>query len=421
MPRKSYNDRATGTTSITRVLASNEVNKMTNDYLSAARTINRGTNSCQLIYISRATLMLFTIIALVGCGTKTNPFTGSFIANSTSRGSLLYLTITQTNGQVAGNLLLVTKDENGATKQEALPITGNANGVDVTLTAKRIWPFADLSFHGHNIGSNIEVTAPEQTNGLLTFLFVPGSAEQFNDILRQWQTNLAKDFAKQQAILAKEQALLVEENAQRQAIEKAKSEEARDIIDLSVKLSEALNVLKETGIPSNIGELKAHVDEEQVALQTMNQHFAKLRNDASINSMSCYQAYEVVGYDFTQTLGYDFNQSLPYANRNYAATKTELETRLINSDRAIANSRGATKNLAEAMRSAKFAIPPLTTKPEEATSVINAYESIVKDAQQELVRLRGVNKQIIDDAQKIMRDGQQVTMQAQARAGRCTR
>lgn len=93
---------------------------------------------------------------------------------------------------------------------------------------------------------------------------------------------------------------------------------------------------------------------------------------------------------------------LTLPTRDTELRKKELEIRLSNSERAIADVQGAAQSLGDALRRAQYAVPTLAMTPAEAPSVIGTYESIVKSAQNELTRLRDTNKQIIEIAPQIM-------------------
>lgn len=73
-------------------------------------------------------------------------------------------------------------------------------------------------------------------------LFVPGTAEQFNNILREWQVGLARAFEQQQATIDKEQAGRAEENTRRQAIDKVQSDEASKLIGMATKWTASIRM-----------------------------------------------------------------------------------------------------------------------------------------------------------------------------------
>ena len=79
----------------------------------------------------------------------------------------------------------------------------------------------------------------------------------------------------------------------------------------------------------------------------------------------------------------------------------------------------ASELLGASIRTAKYSAVDLAEKPDETSSTIREYESIVASARAELTRLNDQNKKIVESAQGIIQNGQEVTKQAISRAGYC--
>ena len=374
---------------------------------------SRKCGTCLLLPFTFALLSSLTSYEASGFGWTTTSYSGTYLANYINNDAvIMFVELTQSNTTVTGSLSIVRATGGGGTTQETLALSGNLDGANVSLMAKRKWPQDDLNYHGMKSGDKISLSLPLNSGGFATTEFLPAPIMQFNLLVYDWQVDLANAFERRRVAIA-------ENIAKQQAVDKEKSDENEALTTLAEKLNQSLRLLKQTGIPDNIRDLNSDVEDERLALQLINVEFARLKHDAAFIPMTCYQAYQTVSYDFRQSLGYEFNQSLGYPNHQFAARRKELETRLANSERAVMEAKHASELLGASIRTAKYGAVDLAAKPDETSSTIREYESIVASARAELTRLNDQNKQIVESAQGIIQNGQEVTKQAISRAGYC--
>lgn len=324
---------------------------------------------------------LSLVCNIVG-GYGQNTFTGIFHSDSRPT-EMLYLSLTQTGDIVSGSLIIVTPDGNGSTKSNTLPLRGTTDGDAITLTADRL--FGDLVINGRKQGETIVLMFPTDSGNISTVAFAPTTDVDYNLLLSRWQEELA-------------------------AIHK----ESKRLTKLATALSGDVNAAKSTGITRNLTDIRSALDDEASALQHLEDNLAKLKYEASLRPMTCYQANSKVDYDYNSRMAYSYDSRLGYAHDKFKARLEELEERLSNVEPLVTKIKQEARALDQAIEDSKYPLPNLDIMPGDEAQALEHYKEVAASARNELPVLKATHSDILNEAKGIMREGEGILRATQA-------
>lgn len=321
-------------------------------------------------------------------------FTGSFLADSRPD-RMMYLVLTQTKNSVSGSLIIITPNSRGSTKSRALVLQGIADGDAITLTSTR---FLDDSIviNGRKQRNTIMLMFPTDSGKILNIAFLPTAEDRYNQLLNQWQEELEVNYRLLQAESA---------NAQK---------EKEKLTKLADDLSNAINSIKSSLIEQNFEDLKFALENEQFALENLENDLFDLKRNATVRPMTCYQANFVVSFDFNSRMAYSYNSKLGYASNTYSNRLKELEERLSNVESLSTEAREKAQRLALAIESSKYPLSKLRVLPGDEEEALVQYQKLADLARQELPFLKATHLDILDKAKEIMKEGELILKETQA-------
>lgn len=338
-------------------------------------------------------LVAAALLAFATTAVAENRFTGTYIADARP-GEMMFLALTQTGESVSGVMTIVSPDRSGGLDNQTLEVHGSADGNSINLTAKRF--LSNLLLSGTKSGRSIDVAFPSESGGLATISFTPGTELEFNAAIGEWRQPLLKKHEEQERLDAE--------------VRKTNS----DLQNRAQALFANVGIIKTTGIGSDLADIATALRDEHLALNELEGNLSELKRSASVRPMTCYQAYQTVGYDFRQTMGYTFKKTLGYANSQHASTMKALEVRLSHVDPLVASIREGAAKLKEALQASKFAAPALPISPGDELEPVAQYLKLAHSAQERMPTFRSENSQIVAAAKAVMDEGQGVMNQAQS-------
>lgn len=320
-------------------------------------------------------------------------FTGSFLANSRSH-EIMYLRLTQTKDSVAGSLIIVTPDSRGSTKSNTLVLRGTVDGNAITLISANL--LGDSVINGRKQREKIVLMFPTDSGSISNVTFLPTTEDHYNLLLKQWQEELATSHKRQQRELTAIQS------------------EKQKLTKLAETLSDSINAAKSTRIKQNLDDLKSSLDDEQFALQDLENDFAELRSNASLRPMTCYQAHSIMDYDYNSRMAYSYHSRLGYSHNKFVTQLEELEKRLLNVEPLTTEIKQMAHALDQAIKDRKFSLPKLSVMPGGERQVLEQYQVLATSARNDLPPLKAAHSGILSKAQEIMREGEKTLMKTQA-------
>ena len=356
----------------------------------------------------KITLQLVSLCLLFACNIVTsygqNTFTNTFIADSRPR-EMLYLGLTQTNDSVSGSLIIVTPDGNGSTKSNTLSLRGTTDGDSITLIADRI--LEKLTINGRKQGERVVLMFPTNSGNISNVIFIPTTENNYNLLLKKWQEELT--------VTHKDKEILTKlADTKRQEELAAISKDKESLTKLADILFNDINLYTTTGIKQNFSDIKSALNDEKAALRSLEIHLTDLQHHASIKPMTCYQAYQVVGYDFNQTLGYDYSQTLGYANNQFTNAVARLEKRLSNVEPLVEKTGHDAQNLDRAIKDSRYPLPKLRAMPKDELHGLEQYQTLATSAHDDLPALKATHTDNLNKAKEIMREGEGILKKTQA-------
>jgi hypothetical protein len=350
--------------------------------------------------VSICLLLVCNIVA----GYGQNTFTNTFIADSRPS-EMLYLGLTQTKDSVSGSLTIVTPDGKGRTKSNTLSLRGTTDGDSITLIADKL--FENLAINGRKQGETVVLMFPTNSGNISNVIFTPTTQNNYNLLLKKWQEELTviHNVKEIQTKLA---------DTKRQEELAAISKEKESLTKFADTLFNDINLYTTTGIKYDIDDIQSALDDEKTALRSLEIHLADLRQHALIRPMTCYQAYQVVGYDFNQTLGYDYSQSLGLANNQFTNAIARLEKRLSNVEPLVEKTREDAQNFDRAIKNSKYPIPKLRTMPKDELKGLELYQALSASAHDNLPTFKITHTDNLNKAKKIMREGEIILNKTQS-------
>lgn len=246
-------------------------------------------------------LAVFSCLILISnflSGCSQNNFTGTFLADSRPH-QILLLNLIQTKDTVTGSLIVAKPNGNGGMHSDTLPIRGTTDGNVITLTVDRF--FEDLVINGKKEGKDVVLMPPVDSGKISRLTAKPTTENDYNTLLNQWQAEFAEI-----------------------------SKEKEELAKLDKALFNDTNAIKNADIKGEMLNIKSALANEQSALHELENNLDKLVHDALIRPMTCYQANQVVKYDFEQVIGYNYKQNFQYANNQFQTALQRVEEELSN-------------------------------------------------------------------------------------------
>lgn len=314
---------------------------------------------------------------------------GTYVADNRPR-EILFLTLTQSGNTLAGSLTIVTPDSNGGTAAGTQDLTGIVDGDHVDLKSYA------LHFNGSRTGSTLLLSASTTNGYRVTYHFASKNEDAFNQVLTEWRRGLAS---------AHERAIV-------EAAAQASEREA--ITKLSHELTADINNIKNTGIPTDLSDMEHAISDQRTAIEQMKNDLLALKRDAEATPMTCYQAYQVVGYDYSQKLGYDYRSTLGYSISTYQNAKGNLEKRLANVPDIVAKVTKDAAALQQALRTKRYQSPTPNVSPNDAKDLAVKYQAMASDAQSRLPQLQTEVDNIVEQAKQLIAEGKSVAQGAQS-------
>lgn len=322
-----------------------------------------------------------------------NRFTGTYIADARPY-EMMFLALTQTEGSVTGVMTIVSPDRTGGVGNQTLSVHGNADGNSINLTAERF--LSNLPLSGTKSGPSIDLTFPGESGGLATRSFSPGSEREFNAAIGKWRQSL----------------LVRHEEHERLDAEVRRTN--TELQNLAQALFDDVRTIRNTGIGNDLAEIANALRDEHLALRELERNLSELKRSASVRPMTCYQAFQTVGYDYRQSMGYTYKQTLGYANSQYNSAVSALEVRLSHVEPLVGEIREGSAKLKEALRVSKFAAPTLAISPGDELGPVEEYLKLAHSAQEGLPTFKSENAQLLATAKALIDEGKGIMDQAQS-------
>lgn len=322
-----------------------------------------------------------------------NLFTGTFVADSRPH-KIMHLVLTQTKDSVSGSLIIVMSDGRGSTKSDNLVLRGSTDGNAITLISAKL--LGDSVINGRKQGEKIVLMFPTDSGSISNITFLSTTEDHFNQLLKQWQEELSINHSQQQKELTNIQ------------------NERQKLTKLANALTEGINTVKSSRIRQNLDSLKSALDYEQSVFHKLENDLAKLKLDASLRPMTCYQVNSVVDYDFNSIMMYSYDSNLGYAQSIFMDVLRELEDRLSNVEPLSTEIRQAAQAFNQAIKGSKYPLPELNTLPGDEKRVLEQYQALAISVHNELTTLRAAHSDISNKAKEIMREGEVILNKTRA-------
>ncbi|MYM41360.1 hypothetical protein [Duganella qianjiadongensis] len=317
---------------------------------------------------------------------------GTYIGDSRPQ-ALYFLTLVQTRDAVTASLIDVSPAGSGETKTDSIALSGGISDDLFTLRADRWW--SGQVFSGKTQNGRIILSFPTQGGALGTITFVRGSEESFNKLLATWKEGLQARFTEQQ----REQ--------------KARETEARALNALADKFAHDLRTIRSKDIEIKVKDIQGDLDGERKVLNELSKDLGNLIREAEVRPMTCYQAFQTVGYAFHQTMGYTFKTTLGYEVKNFERNMKALQTLLSESPAVIGNTQEHARALDEAIKGRRFATK-VSLQPAEADEALRHYRELLEYARSSLEDFQGRNDAHLAEANVRMRQGEEIVRETQA-------
>ena len=332
-------------------------------------------------------LLLFVslqMIANLEASWNLNSFTGNFLSDSRPH-RLMYLFLTQIKDSISGSLIIVTSNGHGSTKSTNLPLRGTRDGDVITLVSSKL--LGNILINGRKQKDKVRLMFTTDSGNISDFTFSPANEDHYNLLLKQWQNELS-DVHKQK------QVEITTIHNEKDKLKK-----------LAETLSEDINSAKSSWIKRNLEDLKFALYSEQSALHNLENDFDKLKYNASLRPMSCYQANSLIDYDYNSTMTFSYNSTLGYAHDMFMNKLTELEERLSNVEFLASSIRQKSSTLDQAIKESRYSQPKLKVMPSEGRQVLEQYQELAASIRNELSSLKVTHSDILRKAEEIMSQG----------------
>lgn len=318
--------------------------------------------------------------------------TGIYIADNRPH-ELLYFTLIQSKDELNGSMVQVQPNAKGGTTSSSHTVSGTVSDGLFVLRTKLL--FNELVFNGKVQNGQVQLSYTGPSGRQNTLTLQPADEQKFNQLLAAWRNDLAGAAAVQAKI------------------NDAKEAERKHLEALSDTLARDIRAIQMSGIENDIRNIADALADAKRALGSLSSNLERLKADAAVRPMTCYQAYQTVAYDFNQTMGFDFNQSLGSAINQYRFSMASMRTRLNNGENILKQVPEHAEALRAAIASSKFGIR-VTPLPQEADAPLAKYKEIMEKARGNMPGWSAESETIVGEAKALMREGRDVMAGAQA-------
>lgn len=204
------------------------------------------------------------------------------------KNAAIFLRWTNLNNQLEGQLQIASL-VNDKVESQTHSFTGimNASNISIKFSGS-LWTdsLSGMTWTGTLVGDTLTLVFPAKDGTLQTITFKSGSINDYNQAI----SNLQGQSAAKTAVEAYQ----------------GKQEEVRKALNIALH-----NLNEDT---SSLSSLKFDSDIENIneSLATMQEHFNKLKQDASLTPLSNYQLNTVVKYDLETSMKYDLDTNMAY-------------------------------------------------------------------------------------------------------------
>ena len=196
------------------------------------------------------------------------------------------------------------------------------------------------------------------------------------------------------------------------------NQENEKLTKLANSLANEIDMYKSTRIKHDIADINSALELEQERLSDIENRFNEMKRDASVNPMTCYDAFNKIEWDFNQLQGYEYNNALAYAKNQFHAALDSLESRLSQVQPNIENTKRIAQEFSSEIKNSKNTLPKLKIKPGDEIPVIAEYEEIVNNARTQLPNFKEKETTILSKAKEYIQEGDELRKRTQ-RLVRC--
>lgn len=340
----------------------------------------------------------FLALALVSCSKSP---AGAYLAELRPH-EIIYMTLAAAQDRLSGNLTIVTLNGRGIAERKVFALEGLDGKDNFTLTAKEPGLLGDtILLSGKKQNKHLMVTLSAHDGALATLKFAPATNHEINAALDVSEAKLAAEYTRQRELQAKQDELQEKQD-------KARNEFNR----LTSLLSEDIAAIKQTGIPQDIHNINKGLEAEKSGVEKIRQSSNKLKSDAAIKPMSCYQAEQKVRYDFEQGMQYHWEQTFLYAREELARSLDSLRARINNGEKILVKLNFNRENI----RHFGEANPPrqsaISAQIAQADAAQTQYIALLANAKNSLSASESEDKESLLSAKELMNEGKKITQEA---------
>jgi len=331
---------------------------------------------------------LFSVLALADVYAQ-NPFTGTFIAESKPSGAM-YLALIQTQNSLSGSLTVIEPDLKDGSRSQTFSLKGSADGDVISLTSN------NLSLHGRKEDTHILLMFPNASGQIATVTFRPGSEAEFNYLVGLARKSNSETLQKTQ-----------ETNQLKEA-------ETVKLSGLADALRQDVESIKNTRIQSDLDDIAIAIKDQEAAVRTLETQLTEVKHDATVQPMTCDQAYRKIGWDVNNKLGYEYAQTLGYAHKQYKGAVDQLEKRLERAVSVVEKIKNESRQLDQAMKTHQFPLPKLAIIPGSENAEVERYQALMNTARQELPKFKTKTEAAVARAKEIIAEAKAIGKKAQS-------
>jgi len=338
--------------------------------------------------VTTALLISFTTLTLISCAKSP---AGTYMADSRPR-EILYMTLAQAQDRLNGNFSVVSPNGRGGIENTTFSLEG-LNGKDnFTLTAKEPGFFGKtLLLSGHKEGNKLLVTIPTPNGVPTTITLSPSTEASVNTTLTTWQAEISASYTKLRELQA-------EQDFERNEFNK-----------LTSALNEEIRGIKQTGIPQDAANAKAALLAENKGIQKIRQSSDKLKSDAAVRPMTCYQAEQRVRYDFEQGMQYHWEQSFKYGREQLARSITALRSRIEYGEKAISKLSILSENSRRFSENYPSRQPAINQQLAQAAPAKSQYIALLDTTKKDIKSWESEDTENVALATQLMKEGRSIT------------
>lgn len=353
-----------------------------------------------LIMIRKIIFLLFFFINSTGYSYSTNLKTAFYVADLRPN-NLSFLVLTESAGILSGYKMDIIPDHRGSTKSTRTRFQGKADKNNLSLVLAT--DPANTVIIGKIKGDIIELYVPTTSGNIQNYIFRSTTQERYNELLEQWQAELAATYERK--LVAKK------ENEREQA---ALRREEKALTELSDKLYDAINRLKESQIQSDFDHLVELLANEKETLLHLESLFFTLQNEANVRPMTCYQAFNSLEFIFSNQMIHTYEASMRNAFVMFQARLASVEERLSRVQEFQHYVTSTAQGLESALRKSRYEEYKLKARPGEEKEILDKYLLKAAHVRTELIKVIDEHKILNNKARDLMRQGETVLKDTQS-------